>query len=110
MAGYRGGNNGMQGLRQQAKKMQEEMEKTAALLDDWEVVGTAAGEAVVVYMNAKKIINGIELDESVVDPDDVEMLEDLIMAAINDGYAKADKVYEEKMGKFGNVGGLGGLL
>jgi DNA-binding YbaB/EbfC family protein len=100
----------MQGLMQQAKKMQEEMEKTAALLDDWEVVGTAAGEAVVVYMNAKKIINGIELDESVVDPEDVEMLEDLIMAAINDGYAKADKVYEEKMGKFGNMGGLGGLL
>ena len=111
MAGYRGGNaNGMQGLMQQAKKMQEEMEKTAALLDDWEVVGTAAGEAVVVYMNAKKIINGIELDESVVDPEDVEMLEDLIMAAINDGYAKADKVYEDKMGKFGNMGGLGGLL
>ena len=100
----------MQGLMQQAKKMQEEMEKTAELLDDWEVVGTAANEAVVVYMNAKKIINGIELDESVVDPEDVELLEDLIMAAINDGYAKADKVYEEKMGKFGGVGGLGGLL
>ena len=110
MAGYKGGNSGMNGLMQQAKKMQEEMEKTAALLDDWEIVGTAAGEAVVVYMNAKKIINGIELDESVVDPDDIELLEDLIMAAINDGYTKADKVYEEKMGKFGNMGGLGGLL
>ena len=109
-AGFRGGNSGMNGLMQQAKKMQEEMEKTATLLDDWEVVGTAAGEAVVVYMNAKKIINCIELDESVVDPEDIEMLEDLIMAAINDGYAKADKVYEEKMGKFGNMGGLGGLL
>ena len=100
----------MQGLMQQAKKMQEEMEKTAELLDDWEIVGTAANEAVVVYMNAKKIINGIELDESVVDPEDIELLEDLIMAAINDGYAKADKVYEEKMGKFGGMGGLGGLL
>ena len=110
MAGYRGGNGGMQNLMMQAKKMQEEMEKTAALLDDWEIVGTAAGEAVVVYMNAKKIINGIELDESVVDPTDVEMLEDLIMAAINDGYAKADKVYEEKMGQYGKMGGLGGLL
>ena len=110
MAGYKGGNSGMNGLMQQAKTMQEEMEKTAALLDDWEVVGTAANEAVVVYMNAKKIINGIELDESVVDPDDIELLEDLIMAAINDGYTKADKVYEEKMGKFGNMGGLGGLL
>lgn len=110
MAGFNGGNAGMQNLMRQAQKMQEEMEKTSELLDDWEVVGTAAGEAVVVYMNAKKIINGIELDESVVDPDDVEMLEDLIMAAINDGYAKADKVYEEKMGKYGNLGGLGGMI
>ena len=104
------GNNNMQNLMRQAQKMQEDMEKTAELLEDWEVVGTAAGEAVVVYMNAKKIINGNELAESVVDPSDVEMLEDLIMAAINDGYAKADKVYEEKMGKFGNMGGLGGML
>ena len=110
MAGFRGGNGNMQNLMKQAQKMQEEMEKTAELLDDWEVVGTAAGEAVVVYMNAKKIINGIELDESVVDPDDIEMLEDLILAAINDGYAKADKVYEEKMGKFGKMGSLGGML
>ncbi|MBQ9730247.1 MAG: YbaB/EbfC family nucleoid-associated protein [Clostridia bacterium] len=110
MAGFKGGNAGMQNLMMQAKKMQEEMTKTAELLDDWEVVGTAAGEAVVVYMNAKKIINGIELDESVVDPEDIEMLEDLIMAAINDGYAKADKVYEEKMGKYGDMGGLGGML
>ena len=110
MAGFKGGNNNMQNLMRQAQKMQEEMEKTAELLDDWEIVGTSAGEAVVVYMNAKKIINGIELDESVVDPTDIEMLEDLIMAAINDGYAKADKVYEEKMGKYGEMGGLGGLL
>ncbi len=110
MANYKAGNNNMQALMRQAQKMQEEMEKTAELLDDWEVVGTAAGEAVVVYMNAKKIINGIELDESIVDPTDVEMLEDLIMAAINDGYAKADKVYEEKMGKYGNMGSLGGML
>lgn len=109
MAGFKGNNN-MQSLMRQAQKMQEEMEKTAELLDDWEVVGTSAGEAVVVYMNAKKIINGIELDESVVDPADVEMLEDLIMAAINDGYAKADKVYEEKMGKYGDMGALGGMI
>ena len=110
MAGFKGGNNNMQNLMRQAQKMQEEMEKTAELLEDWEVVGTAAGEAVVVYMNAKKIINGIELDESIVDPTDVEMLEDLIMAAINDGYAKAEKVYEEKMGKYGDMGSLGGII
>ena len=110
MSGFKGGNGNMQNFMKQAQKMQEDMEKTSALLDDWEIVGTSAGEAVVVYMNAKKIINGIELDESVVDPADVEMLEDLIMAAINDGYSKADKVYEEKMGKFGNMGSLGGLI
>ena len=110
MAGYRGGNNGMQGLMQQAKKMQEEMEKTAALLDDWEVVGTAAGEAVVVYMNAKKIINGIELDESVVDPDDVEMLEDLIMAAVNEALRTATETSDREMGKLTGGMGLGGLF
>ena len=110
MAGFKGGNGNMQNLMRQAQKMQEEMEKTAELLEDWEIVGTSAGEAVVVYMNAKKIINGIELDESIVDPTEVEMLEDLIMAAINDGYAKAEKVYEEKMGKYGDMGSLGGMI
>ena len=65
MSGFKGGNGNMQNLMRQAQKMQEEMEKTAELLDDWEIVGTSAGEAVVVYMNAKKIINGIELDESI---------------------------------------------
>ena len=106
MAGFKGNNGNMQNLMRQAQKMQEEMEKTAELLDDWEIVGTSGNEAVVVYMNAKKIINGIELDESVVDPSDVEMLEDLIMAAINDGYKKAEEVYKEKMGPYGNMNGL----
>lgn len=108
MSGFKGGMGGnMQNIMKQAQKMQEEMQKTSELLDDWEIVGTSGGEAVVVYMNAKKIINGIELDESVVDPTDVEMLEDLIMAAINDGYKKADEVYNEKMGQYGPIGGLG---
>ena len=52
MAGFKGGNN-MQNLMRQAQKMQEEMETTAERLDDWEIVGTAAGEAGVVYMIAK---------------------------------------------------------
>ena len=108
MAGFNKGGMGgagMQNLMKQAQKMQEEMRETEALLDDWEIVGTAGGEAVVVYMNAKKIIDGIEIDKSVIDPDDEELLEDLIMAAILDGYKKADEVYQEKMGKFGGMGG-----
>ena len=55
MAGFGGGN--MQNLMRQAQKMQEEMQKTAEMLDDWEIVGTSAGEAVVVYMNAKKTVS-----------------------------------------------------
>ncbi len=111
MAKYGGAMGGanMQTLMKQAQKMQEEMQATEKLLDEWEIVGTAGGEAVVVYMNAKKIIDGIEIDKSVIDPEDEEMLEDLVMAAILDGYKKADAVYEEKMGKF-NMGGMGGLL
>ncbi len=111
MAGFNKGGMGgagMQNLMKQAQKMQEEMKETEKLLDEWEIVGTSGGEAVVVYMNAKKIIDGIEIDKSVIDPEDEEMLEDLIMAAILDGYKKADEVYQEKMGKFGAMGG--GLL
>ena len=103
------GGAGMQNLMKQAQKMQEEMAQTEKLLDEWEIVGTSGGEAVVVYMNAKKIIDGIEIDKSVIDPEDEEMLEDLVMAAILDGYKKADEVYNEKMAKF-QMGGLGGLL
>ena len=110
MAAFKGNGGNMQNLMRQAQKMQEEMEKTAEMLDDWEIVGSAAGEAVVVYMNAKKIINGIELDESVVDPTDVEMLEDLIAAAVNSAVAAVDKESEEEMAKMTgglNIPGLG---
>ena len=114
MAYGRGGGMGgpnMQNLMKQAQKMQEEMQATEQLLDEWEIVGTSGGEAVVVYMNAKKKIDGIEIDKDVIDPEDGEMLEDLILAAILDGYKKADAVYEEKMSKFSGLGGgMGGLL
>lgn len=112
MAYGKGGMGGanMQNLMKQAQKMQEEMQETEKLLDEWEIVGTAGGEAVVVYMNAKKIIDGVEIDKSVIDPDDEEMLEDLIMAAVLDGYKKADAVYQEKMSKFAGLGGAGGLF
>ncbi len=122
MAGFKGGGMGnMQNLMKQAQKMQEQMQQADKELEDWEIVGTSGGgtegdETVVVYMNAKKMINGIEFGSGLSgmvdlsDEDDVEMLEDLIMAAVNDGYKKADEVYKEKMGPFGNMGGLGGLM
>ena len=118
---YRGGNNGgMQNMMKQAQKIQEQMQKAEAELDEMEVLGFSGGgeegdETVVVYMNGKKVINGIEFGSKISemidlsDEDDVEMLEDLIMAAINDGYKKADEEYEKRMGPL-NLGGLGGLI
>ena len=118
MAGFKGGMGGMgnmQNMLREAQKMQEQMQKADAELEDYEVVGLSGGgeegdETVVVYMNAKKIINGIEFGSKladtvdITDEDDIEMLEDLIMAAINDGYKKADAVYEEKMGPYAKAG------
>ena len=55
-------------------------------------------------MTAKKVVTAINIDPNAVDVDDIEMLEDLIVAALNDGYQKADKVYTEKMGAFSGLG------
>lgn len=115
MAGFKGGMGGMQNMLREAQKMQEQIQQADAELEELEVVGLSGGgeegdETVVVYMNGKKIINGIEFGSKlsslvdISDEDDVEMLEDLIMAAINDGYKKADSLYEEKMGPFAKAG------
>ena len=115
MAGFKGGMGNMQNIMREAQKMQEQMQEADKELEELEVVGLSGGgdegdETVVVYMNGKKIINGIDVGSKlsqlvdITDEDDVEMLEDLIMAAINDGYKKADAVYEEKMGPFGKAG------
>ncbi len=103
--GFGGGMN-MNALMQQAKKMQEQMLKAQEELEQAEVVGKAGGEMVTVVMNGKKEIKSIKLDKTAVDPDDVEMLEDLIIVAINDASAKADEMSKDKMGPMGNLGGL----
>lgn len=121
MGNFRGGNGGMQNVMKQAQKIQEQMQQAEAELEEMEVLGFSGGgeegdETVVVYMNGKKVINGIEFGSKIsemvdlTDEDDVEMLEDLIMAAINDGYKKADGEYQKKMGPLGNMGALNGLL
>ena len=55
-------------------------------------------------MNAKKTVTRITINENAVDTEDLTMLEDLIVAALNNGYEKADKIYQEKMGAFGAMG------
>ena len=103
--GFGGGMN-MNALMQQAKKMQEQMEKAQEELESAEVVGKAGGEMVTVTMNGKGVIKSVKLDKSAVDPDDIEMLEDLIIVAINDASKKAEELKSEKM----PMGGMGGLM
>lgn len=112
MAGYKGygggfgGGNQMQQLMKQAQKMQEQMAKAQEELEEAELEGSAGGGMVKVVVNGKKVVSSLEINPTAVDPDDVEMLEDLIIAALNDAYAKAEKMYEEKMGPFGGAGGM----
>lgn len=110
MAGFRGGYGGfgggnqMQNLMKQAQKMQEEMQKAQAALDEAEVEGSSGGGLVKVAINGKKVLKNISISEGAVDTEDLTMLEDLIVAAMNDAYEKADKLYSEKMGAFGGLG------
>ena len=111
MAGYRGGfgggfggGNQMQNLMKQAQKMQEDMQRKQAELEETLIEGVSGGGLVKVTMTAKKVVKNIEINENAVDTDDLTMLEDLIIAALNDGYEKADKAVSEKMGAFGNIG------
>lgn len=112
MAGFKGGfggfggGNQMQQLMKQAQKMQEQMAKAQDELENAEIVGESASGKVKVTLNGKKVVSAISIDPEVVDTDDIEMLEDLIMAALNNAYDEADKVYDEKMGAFGNAGGM----
>ncbi len=110
MAGYRGGfggfggGNQMQNLMKQAQKMQENMQKAQEELESMQIEGSAGGGLVKVVMSAKKVVNSITINPEVVDTDDITMLEDLLIAALNDAYAKADKAYNDKMGAFGGLG------
>ncbi len=104
MGGFGGIN--MNQLMKQAKKMQEEMEKTQEDLASKVFESTAGGGAISVKANGKKQILEIKLEKDVVNPDDVEMLEDLIMTCINDVMSKVDSASNAEFGKY-NIPGLG---
>lgn len=94
----------MNSMIKQAQKMQEEMEKIQQETEAEVVETTAGGGAVKVEINGKKELVSIKIDPDAVDPDDVETLEDMIMAAVNEGVKKADDMMQEKMGAI--TGGL----
>lgn len=91
-------------LMKQAKQMQERMERLQAELEAMEVTGESGGGMVRVTMTAKGHLRGLKLDPSLVDPDDPEMLEDLIIAAHNDARVRAEALSAEKMAEL--TGGL----
>lgn len=101
--GFMGGGNNMQALMRQAQKMQEEAMKASQEVDDAEVEGQASGGLVKCVIKGNKTPVSISIDPSVVDPDDVEMLEDLILASLSDASSKADKLKQEKLGHFGGL-------
>lgn len=108
--GFGGGGN-MNNLMKQAQKMQKDMEKLQLELQDREVETTAGGGAIKVVANGKKEIKEITINRDVVDPDDVEMLQDLVLAAVNEALRMADEMVNGEMSKItGGMGGLGGLF
>ena len=109
--GYPGGMMGMPGnmnnLMKQAQRMQRQMEESQKELETKEFTAKAGGGAVEETVTGKKEITKVKLSQEVVDPDDVEMLEDLVMAAANEALKMAEAANSEMMGKM--TGGLGGL-
>ena len=96
----------MANLMKQAQKMQRKMEEQAKELETKEFTATAGGGAVEVTVNGKKELQKVKLSEEVVDPDDIEMLEDLIVAAINEAMRQVDEESTSAMNKL--TGGMGG--
>lgn len=108
--GFSGGGmpGNMANLMKQAQKMQRQMEEAQKQLEETEVTATAGGGAVEVTVSGKHEVTKIKLSEEVVDPDDIEMLEDLIMAATNEAMRKVEEASQKSMSQI--TGGLGGGL
>ena len=108
--GFQGGAmpGNMNNLMKQAQKMQRQMEEKAKELEEKEWEGTAGGGAVCVKVSGKKEITAVKLSEEVVDPDDIEMLEDLIRAATNEALRQMEEESGQVMGSI--AGGLGNGL
>lgn len=104
--GYGGGMPNMNNLVKQAQKMQRQMEEASRQLEEKEFSAQAGGGAVSVTISGKREITKISIAQEAVDPDDVEMLEDMIMAAVNEALRAVDAYSDEKMSMA--TGGLSG--
>lgn len=101
----------LQQLQRQAMKMQQDMERIQNELDETIVEGTAQAGAIVVSMTGHRDITDIKIDPEIVDPEDIELLQDMILAAVKDAGQKAQALADEKMGPFKSMTqGLGGMM
>jgi len=101
-----GGMN-MNNLMKQAQKMQKQMQEKQEELAERTLEMTSGGGAVKVVITGKKEIKELKLNPDVVDPDDVEMLEDLIISAVNEAIRQVEEMYNNEMGKMSGGMGLG---
>lgn len=97
----------MANLMKQAQKMQRQMEEQAKEMETKEFIATAGGGAVAITVSGKREVLKVKLNEEVVDPDDIEMLEDLIVAATNEALRKVEDASTSAMSKL--TGGLGNM-
>ena len=105
--GIPGGN--MQQLMRQAQKMQQQMMKAQEDLDAREYEGTAGGGAVSCKVSGQRQLLSLTIDKDAVDPEEVEMLQDMIVAAVNDALKKGEETRESEMSKIGGAG-MGGMF
>ena len=106
----RGGMGNMQNMMKQMQKRQKKMEEEQQKLKEEQIEGTAGGGMVKVTVSGHKEILDVEINEEVVDPEDIEMLQDLITAATNDALSKADELVSEKLGQHTKGLNIPGLM
>ncbi|MRX74112.1 YbaB/EbfC family nucleoid-associated protein [Bacillus lacus] len=105
-----GGMGNMQKMMKQMQKMQKDMAKAQEELAEKQIEGTAGGGMVVVIANGNKEILEVQIKEEVVDPEDIEMLQDLVLAATNDALKKVDDITNQTMGQFTKGMNMPGLF
>ncbi|WP_018659735.1 YbaB/EbfC family nucleoid-associated protein [Allofustis seminis] len=96
----RGGMNNMQGMMNKMKKMQKEMQAAQAQLQEMTFEGSASNDLVTVKISGEKEVLQVKVDPDILDPEDAEMIGDLIMIATNEALAKVDEATEQTMGKY----------
>ncbi|WP_161878567.1 YbaB/EbfC family nucleoid-associated protein [Alkalibacterium sp. MB6] len=103
------GMGNMQGMMKKMQKMQKEMEKAQTELNETDFTGTANDDLVTVVFTGDKKLKSVSIKEEVVDPEDVEIIEDLVLIAVNDALEKIDETTERTMGKYSKGLGIPGM-